>query len=166
MPTGRRLRVRRILPFNGPYGGIEDVEGRETQFRAAFLLGCVVAWSLHPVQIDIAKKVFLPDPDEGQVRKEAERAPERLVRVGTVHVPRVAAATCFPRSRIVMSRPLPIGILMTYPTDPKRLELHDRALTLAREQGISYIDAAIALSKPEAATGTLATDPPPRGSTS
>ncbi|HMR96284.1 MAG TPA: CoA ester lyase, partial [Microthrixaceae bacterium] len=26
------------------------------------LLGCVGAWSLHPVQIDIAKKVFSPDP--------------------------------------------------------------------------------------------------------
>src|SRR6188472_327804 len=53
-----------ILPFYGPYGDIKDVLGCETQFRAAFLLGCVGAWSLHPVQIDIAKKVFSPDPDE------------------------------------------------------------------------------------------------------
>src|SRR5918998_3867443 len=43
-----------ILPFYGPYGDIKDVQGCETQFRAAFLLGCVGAWSLHPVQIDIA----------------------------------------------------------------------------------------------------------------
>jgi malyl-CoA/(S)-citramalyl-CoA lyase len=28
------------------------------------LLGCVGAWSLHPVQIDIAKKVFSPPVDE------------------------------------------------------------------------------------------------------
>ena len=27
------------LPFYGPYGDIKDVEGCETQFRAAFLLG-------------------------------------------------------------------------------------------------------------------------------
>ena len=53
-----------ILPFYGPFGDIKDVEGCETQFRSAFLLGCVGAWSLHPVQIDIAKKVFSPDPDE------------------------------------------------------------------------------------------------------
>jgi malyl-CoA/(S)-citramalyl-CoA lyase len=53
-----------ILPFYGPYGDIRDVEGCETQFRAAFLLGCVGAWSLHPVQIEIAKRVFSPDPDE------------------------------------------------------------------------------------------------------
>ncbi|MEZ5322104.1 MAG: CoA ester lyase [Microthrixaceae bacterium] len=51
-----------ILPFYGPFGDIKDVVGCEDQFRNAFLLGCVGAWSLHPVQIDIAKKVFSPDP--------------------------------------------------------------------------------------------------------
>ena len=53
-----------ILPYYGPFGDIKDVAGCEAQFRAAFLLGCVGAWSLHPAQIDIAKKVFSPDPDE------------------------------------------------------------------------------------------------------
>src|SRR3954454_19538233 len=53
-----------ILPYYGPFGAIKDVEGCEAQFRSAFILGCVGAWSLHPVQIDIAKKVFSPDPDE------------------------------------------------------------------------------------------------------
>ena len=53
-----------ILPFYGPFGDIKDVAGCETQFRSAFLLGCVGAWSLHPVQIDIAKKVFSPPADE------------------------------------------------------------------------------------------------------
>jgi len=52
------------LPFYGPYGDIRDVEGCETQFRASFLLGCVGAWSLHPVQIEIAKRVYSPDPEE------------------------------------------------------------------------------------------------------
>jgi len=53
-----------ILPFYGPFGDIRDLEGCEAQFRAAFLMGCVGAWSLHPAQIDVAKKVFSPDPDE------------------------------------------------------------------------------------------------------
>jgi malyl-CoA/(S)-citramalyl-CoA lyase len=53
-----------ILPYYGPFGDIKDVAGCEAQFRAAFLLGCVGTWSLHPVQIDIAKKVFSPDPEE------------------------------------------------------------------------------------------------------
>src|SRR5213595_3533510 len=52
------------LPFYGPYGDIRDTLGCETQFRAAFLLGCVGAWSLHPAQIEIAKRVFSPEPAE------------------------------------------------------------------------------------------------------
>jgi malyl-CoA/(S)-citramalyl-CoA lyase len=51
-----------ILPFYGPFGDIEDVVACEDQFRNAFLLGCVGAWSLHPVQIEIARRVFSPDP--------------------------------------------------------------------------------------------------------
>ena len=52
------------LPFYGPFGDIGDGLGCEDQFRAAFLLGCVGAWSLHPNQIAIAKKVFSPPVDE------------------------------------------------------------------------------------------------------
>lgn len=53
-----------ILPYYGPFGDIRDVVACEDQFRNAFLLGCVGAWSLHPVQIDIAKRVFSPAPDD------------------------------------------------------------------------------------------------------
>jgi malyl-CoA/(S)-citramalyl-CoA lyase len=53
-----------ILPFYGPFGDIADTAGCEAQFRAAFLMGCVGAWSLHPRQIEIAKRVFSPDPGE------------------------------------------------------------------------------------------------------
>ena len=53
-----------ILPYYGPFGDIKDTTACEDQFRNAYLLGCVGAWSLHPVQIDIGKKVFSPDPDD------------------------------------------------------------------------------------------------------
>src|SRR5436190_7185854 len=62
------------LPFYGPYGDIKDTVGCETQFRAAFLLGCVGAWSLHPVQIGIAKKVFSPAADEVAFAKKVIEA--------------------------------------------------------------------------------------------
>jgi malyl-CoA/(S)-citramalyl-CoA lyase len=62
------------LPYYGPYGDIKDVVGCETQFRAAFLMGCVGAWSLHPVQIDIAKKVFSPEPEEVKFAKKVIEA--------------------------------------------------------------------------------------------
>ncbi len=52
------------LPFYGPFGAIDDPVACEDQFRNAFLMGCVGAWSLHPSQIDIAKKVFTPPADE------------------------------------------------------------------------------------------------------
>ncbi len=53
-----------IKPFYGPFGDIGDAEGCEQQFRNAYLMGCVGAWSLHPSQIAIAKRVFSPDVEE------------------------------------------------------------------------------------------------------
>jgi len=53
-----------IKPFYGPFGDFSDLEACESQFRNAFLLGCAGAWTLHPSQIAIAKKVFSPDPAE------------------------------------------------------------------------------------------------------
>jgi malyl-CoA/(S)-citramalyl-CoA lyase len=53
-----------ILPYYGPFGDIADTVACEDQFRNAYLLGCVGAWSLHPSQIDIAKRVFSPRPSD------------------------------------------------------------------------------------------------------
>ena len=50
-----------IFAYYGPFGDIADVIACEDQFRNAYLLGCVGAWSLHPTQIDIARRVFSPD---------------------------------------------------------------------------------------------------------
>ena len=57
-------RASGILPYYGPFGDIADTVACEDQFRNAYLLGCVGTWTLHPVQIDIARKVFSPDPDD------------------------------------------------------------------------------------------------------
>jgi malyl-CoA/(S)-citramalyl-CoA lyase len=53
-----------IKAFYGPFGDIADLDACEQQFRNAFLMGCAGAWSLHPNQIAIAKRVFSPDPAE------------------------------------------------------------------------------------------------------
>jgi malyl-CoA/(S)-citramalyl-CoA lyase len=53
-----------IKPFYGPFGDISDLAACEQQFKNAFLMGCAGAWSLHPNQIEIAKRVFSPEPDE------------------------------------------------------------------------------------------------------
>jgi malyl-CoA/(S)-citramalyl-CoA lyase len=53
-----------LKAFYGPFGDFSDPEACEAQFRNAFLLGCAGAWTLHPNQIVIAKRVFSPDPAE------------------------------------------------------------------------------------------------------
>jgi malyl-CoA/(S)-citramalyl-CoA lyase len=53
-----------VLPFYGPFGDISDDLACEDQFRNAFLMGCVGAWSLHPRQIAIARRVFSPPAEE------------------------------------------------------------------------------------------------------
>jgi malyl-CoA/(S)-citramalyl-CoA lyase len=53
-----------IKPFYGPFGDFSDPAACEAQFRNAFLQGCAGAWTLHPSQIGIARRVFTPDPAE------------------------------------------------------------------------------------------------------
>ena len=53
-----------IKPFYGPFGDFADAAACEVQFRNAFIMGCVGAWTLHPSQVPIAKRVFSPEPAE------------------------------------------------------------------------------------------------------
>jgi malyl-CoA/(S)-citramalyl-CoA lyase len=65
------------LPFYGPFGDIADTVACEDQFRNAFLMGCVGTWTLHPLQIDIAKRVFSPPPAEvAWAKKVLEAMPD------------------------------------------------------------------------------------------
>ncbi|GLK80725.1 HpcH/HpaI aldolase/citrate lyase family protein [Methylopila turkensis] len=58
-----------IKPFYGPFGDFSDSDACEAQFRNSFLLGCVGAWTLHPSQVEIAKRVFSPDVEEVKFAK-------------------------------------------------------------------------------------------------
>ena len=62
-----------ILPYYGPFGDIRDTVACEDQFGNAYLLGCVGAWSLHPGQIAIAKRVFLPATERGRLGAQGHR---------------------------------------------------------------------------------------------
>jgi len=53
-----------IKAFYGPFGDFSDPAACEAQFRNAFLMGCAGAWTLHPSQVAIAKRVFSPDAAE------------------------------------------------------------------------------------------------------
>lgn len=63
-----------ILPFYGPFGAIEDPLACEQQFRSAFLMGCVGTWTLHPSQIEIAKREFSPTAGEVDLAKRIMEA--------------------------------------------------------------------------------------------
>ena len=66
-----------LKPFYGPFGDFSDPQACESQFRNAFLMGCLGAWSLHPTQIEIAKRVYSPDPGEVSfARKILEAMPD------------------------------------------------------------------------------------------
>jgi malyl-CoA/(S)-citramalyl-CoA lyase len=66
-----------IKPFYGPFGDFADPAACEAQFRNAFLMGCAGAWTLHPSQIDIARRVFSPDPAEVKLaRRILEAMPD------------------------------------------------------------------------------------------
>ena len=66
-----------LKPFYGPFGDFSDGAACEAQFRNAFLQGCLGAWSLHPTQIGIAKRVFSPDPaDVAFARKIVAAMPD------------------------------------------------------------------------------------------
>ncbi|HVV32120.1 MAG TPA: CoA ester lyase [Vitreimonas sp.] len=58
-----------IKPMYGPFGDFADAAGCEQQFRNAYLMGCVGAWTLHPSQIAIAKRVFTPAVEEVKLAK-------------------------------------------------------------------------------------------------
>jgi malyl-CoA/(S)-citramalyl-CoA lyase len=58
-----------LKAFYGPFGDFSDPAACEAQFRNAFLMGCAGAWSLHPSQIEIAKRVFAPDAGEVRFAK-------------------------------------------------------------------------------------------------
>ena len=69
-----------IKSFYGPFGDIADAAACEVQFRNAFLMGCAGAWSLHPSQVAIAKRVFSPGPARGGFRQEDPRRDARWLR--------------------------------------------------------------------------------------
>ena len=66
-----------IYAYYGPFGDIKDTVACEDQFRNAYLLGCVGTWTLHPVQVDIAKRVFSPEVADVQwAKRVVEEMPE------------------------------------------------------------------------------------------
>src|SRR3974377_7979 len=74
--AGADVSAPRAL-FKHDIGHLTVAAAGEAQFRNAFLQGCVGAWTLHPSQIEIARRVFTPDPAEAAfARRILEAMPD------------------------------------------------------------------------------------------
>ena len=64
LAASRAMKTTRVGGGHPEYKVLADAAACEAQFRNAFLMGCVGAWTLHPSQVPIAKRVFSPEPAE------------------------------------------------------------------------------------------------------
>ena len=72
--AGTELNREAIAQRLHQAGAIEDPLACEQQFRSAFLMGCVGTWTLHPSQIEIAKREFSPTAGEVDTAKRIMEA--------------------------------------------------------------------------------------------
>ena len=57
-------RAAGIDTVDGPFGNFCDPEGYEREATRAMVLGCVGKWAIHPAQVEVAQRVFSPEPEE------------------------------------------------------------------------------------------------------
>lgn len=55
-------RANNLLAIDGPYAAFADLDGLQRSSRRTALLGFDGKWVIHPTQIDIVNRAFLPDP--------------------------------------------------------------------------------------------------------
>lgn len=66
-------RANGIDPVDGPYANFRNPEGYTKEAERSLILGMVGKWAIHPNQVEIAQKIFAPDPEEvAAARKQKE----------------------------------------------------------------------------------------------
>ncbi len=56
-------RANGIDPVDGPYANFRNPEGYTKEAERSYVLGMVGKWAIHPSQVEIAQRVFSPDPE-------------------------------------------------------------------------------------------------------
>ena len=81
-------RANCIDPVDGPYANFRNPEGYTKEAERSFVLGMVSKWAIHPSQVEIAQKVFSPDPDAiGSARRQKAAYEEALAQgLGAINV--------------------------------------------------------------------------------
>lgn len=71
-----------IDPVDGPYANFRNPESYTKEAERALVLGMVGKWAIHPSQVDIAQKVFAPDPEAVAAARKQKSAYEEALQEG------------------------------------------------------------------------------------
>ena len=71
-----------IDPVDGPYANFRNPEGYTKEAERSFVLGMVGKWAIHPSQVEIAQRVFSPDPDAIASARKQQAAYEEALKEG------------------------------------------------------------------------------------
>jgi citrate lyase subunit beta/citryl-CoA lyase len=81
-------RANGIDPVDGPYANFRNPEGYTKEAERSYVLGMVGKWAIHPSQVELAQRVFSPDPDAiASARKQQAAYQEALAEgLGAINV--------------------------------------------------------------------------------
>jgi citrate lyase subunit beta/citryl-CoA lyase len=71
-----------IDPVDGPYANFKNPESYTKEAERSLVLGMVGKWAIHPSQVEIAQRVFAPDPAAVAAAREQKSAYEEALQQG------------------------------------------------------------------------------------
>ncbi len=71
-----------IDPVDGPYANFRNPDGYTREAERALVLGMVGKWAIHPAQVEIAQRVFSPDPEAIAAARRQKAAYEEALADG------------------------------------------------------------------------------------
>ena len=74
--------ANQIDPVDGPYANFRNPDGYTKEAERSFVLGMVGKWAIHPSQVEIAQKVFSPNPDAIDSARKQQAAYDEALKEG------------------------------------------------------------------------------------
>jgi len=75
-------RANGLDPVDGPYANFRNPDGYTKEAERSLILGMVGKWAIHPSQIEIAERVFSPDPAKVEDARRQKAAYEAALAQG------------------------------------------------------------------------------------
>jgi citrate lyase subunit beta/citryl-CoA lyase len=74
--------ANQIDPVDGPYANFRNPEGYTKEAERSYVLGMVGKWAIHPSQVEIAQKVFSPNPEAIASARKQQAAYDQALKEG------------------------------------------------------------------------------------